>query len=1500
MILFVALCPIIGSARNAAVPASNYAPAQGAPFFLLSDASYGSDENAQVRVEASGRGGADEGIDIVLYRVPEPMTFLRKQKNLHRLQIPGRYAGEGLANTLNYLWDSWYKQSRLSWQRILAADTRKKATEAAPQLKSGKFVADPSRFEQPPQFSPLPGFTLIDRFRYPLWQAKAIAPPKDLKLDGSSSDFILPTSGNVMVPLGKQKPGLYLVEAMLGSHRATTLVFVTDTIAITKNAGEEMLVWTANRRNGKPVAGAKIAWTDGLGVLQSGVSAADGVTRLRHASPERTYVLGETPDGGVFVSENFYYDSEIYNAKLYAVTDRPLYRPGDEVNVKFVGREFINARSSKPLLAGDIRLEVLDPSGTPIASQTLAYDPQAGGDSRFRLPANSQSGGYDLRFSLRGEQYGAAFRVAEYIKPHFEMNLQLDKPAYKQGEAVQGRVELRYPDGKPVADAHVELSLRAQQVTMVEGELQYAGLFPIQLEKQQLRTGSDGNVRFTLPAAKEPSRYVLQLQANDGAAFRVKSSKEILIERGAGSYSITTPRRFSAPGEAVTFSFKPLAPTQARPSRYELIRLETQSRTSGTIAPNVDRLPLTLADPGSYTLLLKDEAGNLLGATSHWVAGAGLKALPGSVEIVLDKDRYQSGDTAEALITFPQEVDEALLTLERDKVEKHALLKGKSDWLTLSKIGPGQWKARIAVGADFAPNMTFSVLYVRDGDYVFQNAGIRVVQPTLDIAIKTDKPSYRPGDTVTIDIDTRLDNKAVEAQLSLGVVDEMVYVLQPEIAPSIVDFFYHPRRNNVRTAASLSFITYDMAASGRSGAPPASNYNQRAVKVLERPRRDETDTAAWQGRLKTGPDGHLRFTFVMPDSLTRWRITARAIASNGLVGQKTASILSDKPLYLKWSGPARFRSGDTPELSLIVFNRAQQTQQAEFSASGPGLTETPQALTLQPGINFVKLPLRNPQSGVVNTQIKLAGTVVDRLATRIEVDPAGWLSPRSLSLPLTGTSTPLNLPADASNLRLALTGSAASQFLRVADELIDYPYGCIEQTASRLIPLSLALNSLGAAAGSETTHLLQAQRLRLVQLAGRNGVFGWWGADSSESVLLTGYAFYADWLASRSLGLTLESEHWQRLLELYSKQADQTPLLHRALVLWWANEMELPVPTLASALAEQALKAEPAKAASLPASTSVVFAAPDSAAAQTMTLLLLADLYQRNKMAQPPALAAAIKAAQQTAATSSQPSLQALALLSSGNKTANVGALLAQVSSEMPTLERALTLAWLHKALGGMVRVDANKVQPAAPWQAVASRLGTNWQWPLGTPLPGKLEVAASENLNAVLRYDSSSAESSKLPITVQRKLYVLEEGKEKLAFTATALKDGAALESDKLYVDEITLSPSSGIYRYGLLEVPLPPGAEVESTTWGMKIDGFPKDNKDDTGLRRVNHEMGRLSYHLPVELLDKPQTLRQLVRFSQKGRFSVPPTRYFRMYQPEDKALENTGKGNRVMEVR
>ncbi|STM51470.1 alpha-2-macroglobulin family protein [Escherichia coli] len=68
--------------------------------------------------------------------------------------------------------------------------------------------------------------------------------------------------------------------------------------------------------------------------------------------------------------------------------------------------------------------------------------------------------------------------------------------------------------------------------------------------------------------------------------------------------------------------------------------------------------------------------------------------------------------------------------------------------------------------------------------------------------MKTDKTHYQPGELVNVELTSSLKGKPVSAQLTVGVVDEMIYALQPEIAPNIGKFFYPLGRNNVRTSSS--------------------------------------------------------------------------------------------------------------------------------------------------------------------------------------------------------------------------------------------------------------------------------------------------------------------------------------------------------------------------------------------------------------------------------------------------------------------------------------------------------------------------------------------------------------------------------------------------------------------------------------------------------------------------------------------------------------------------
>jgi uncharacterized protein YfaS (alpha-2-macroglobulin family) len=68
---------------------------------------------------------------------------------------------------------------------------------------------------------------------------------------------------------------------------------------------------------------------------------------------------------------------------------------------------------------------------------------------------------------------------------------------------------------------------------------------------------------------------------------------------------------------------------------------------------------------------------------------------------------------------------------------------------------------------------------------------------------------------------------------------------------------------------------------------------------------------------------------------------------------------------------------------------------------------------------------------------------------------------------------------------------------------------------------------------------------------------------------------------------------------------------------------------------------------------------------------------------------------------------------------------------------------------------------------------------------------------------------------------------------------------------------------------------------------------------LERARHTERRDGYAVPIEPLEGDVTVRHLLRFAQKGSYVLPPARYHRMYQPEQKAFEGGGKTTRTLKV-
>src|SRR5260370_15319907 len=122
--------------------------------------------------------------------------------------------------------------------------------------------------------------------------------------------------------------------------------------------------------------------------------------------------------------------------------------------------------------------------------------------------------------------------------------------------------------------------------------------------------------------------------------------------------------------------------------------------------------------------------------------------------------------------------------------------------------------------------------------------------------------------------------------------------MQQESAGNIKHEFYGRRNDEDKTSLAIHYTF-----TGYAGEKPASlAQNKSAYQLADfknessyaEPtiRREFKDTAFWQPDVVTGGDGKATVSFKLPDNLTTWRATARAVTADTRVrssGQKTVA-----------------------------------------------------------------------------------------------------------------------------------------------------------------------------------------------------------------------------------------------------------------------------------------------------------------------------------------------------------------------------------------------------------------------------------------------------------------------------------------------------------------------------------------------------------------------------------------------------------------------------------
>jgi hypothetical protein len=288
----------------------------------------------------------------------------------------------------------------------------------------------------------------------------------------------------VTTPL--QKAGAYLVTATMADGNVSKIIlWVADTALVHKQLDGKNLYYAADAVSGKPIGELNLeffGWQQRhLGgnrfqVITTNFAESTSPDGLVTPDPRDlktdfqwlVIARGKTDRlaflGFQGVWDGKYYDAEYNAIKVFTITDRPVYRPAQKVNFKiWVRRAQYDMKDVSQFAKQSFPVEIFNPKGDKIFSETLATDEYGGLSGAYTLPADATLGQYRIHVQKQEKSIqvsgGNTFRVEEYKKPEFEVTIDAPSEPVMLGEKITAKIKAKYYFGSPVVKATVKYKI---------------------------------------------------------------------------------------------------------------------------------------------------------------------------------------------------------------------------------------------------------------------------------------------------------------------------------------------------------------------------------------------------------------------------------------------------------------------------------------------------------------------------------------------------------------------------------------------------------------------------------------------------------------------------------------------------------------------------------------------------------------------------------------------------------------------------------------------------------------------------------------------------------------------------------------------------------------------------------------------------------------------------------------------------------------------------------
>ena len=240
---------------------------------------------------------------------------------------------------------------------------------------------------------------------------------------------------------------------------------VTDIALRYTDDGRGLVV---DRESGAPVAGQQVQLLQqDERVLQTVVTAADGTYRF-DSIPLRNSVIRIVRDGYVIAQAVYNRGNSTPDGsrtQFHLVSDRPVYRPGDTVQVAVLLYR-TDGREGELLAAGHtFTLTLTDPNWQQVQQLKLTTDDFGSAHCALPLPTDRLAGHWTVQVNDSTGSDALGLRVEEYKQPRFMVSLSTEgaAPQFGQPYAVQGMAAAY--SGVSIGGARVQYTVtRSQRV----------------------------------------------------------------------------------------------------------------------------------------------------------------------------------------------------------------------------------------------------------------------------------------------------------------------------------------------------------------------------------------------------------------------------------------------------------------------------------------------------------------------------------------------------------------------------------------------------------------------------------------------------------------------------------------------------------------------------------------------------------------------------------------------------------------------------------------------------------------------------------------------------------------------------------------------------------------------------------------------------------------------------------------------------------------------------